>query len=665
MNFVSYKFSRLGLALASAVLFASVGCSTAVTTETLTPPPVTPPPVTPPPVTPPPVTPPPVTPPPVTPPPVTPPPVTPPPVTPPPTGAGIGFNGVAMAGSQPLTGADVQLYAAGTTGNGSQPTALLTTTSVTDSTGSFALPAGYTCNTGDQVYLVVRGGQLANSSVNSAIALMSALGPCNSILSATSYTVNEVTTAASVWALAQFLAPGGNLGATSTNGQGIANAAATATALANPATGTSPGTNLPQSATSPANRINTLANLLNTCTSASSSAPCATLFAAATPSGATAPADTLDAALSIVRHPGSNTATLYTLAQQSTAFAPVLTTAPADWTLFLNYSDATTISFPTGVGIDSTGNVWVASYAGMATELSPTGSTLFTSALGAGALMHPEGLAIDASDNVWIPNDGSSGFNGGYGSVTELSATGKVLSPVASGFLAGGLSYPLAAAVDTNSTEWFVNYGNSSVTLLSSTGAAISGANGYSSSKLIFPVALALDASHNAWVANYADETITKVSPDGTQFTSYNCCEAPAGVAIDQNGYVWVANYLGNSVSELASDGTVISDGYSDGEVSINHPQGITIDGAGNVWVANYRGISLTELAGSSASSPGTILSPTVGYVSDADLEEAFSLAIDASGNIWVTNFGSSVLTQVIGLAAPVRTPQLGPPQAP
>ncbi|MGH9597776.1 MAG: hypothetical protein ACRD3K_13355, partial [Edaphobacter sp.] len=38
--------------------------------------------------------------------------------TPPPVNPGVAFSGKAMAGSQPIVGAAVQLYAAGTTGNG-------------------------------------------------------------------------------------------------------------------------------------------------------------------------------------------------------------------------------------------------------------------------------------------------------------------------------------------------------------------------------------------------------------------------------------------------------------------------------------------------------------------------------------------------------------------
>jgi streptogramin lyase len=593
---------------------------------------------------------------------------TPPPTTPPPappvtlTGAGVGFGGHVMAGVQPIVGASVQLYAAGATGNGSSGTSLLTAALATDSSGSFTVPSGYTCSTpAAQVYLVARGGTVGSASSNAAIGLMSALGPCNEITSTSQFVVNEVTTAANVWALAQFLSSGGNLGSTVGNAQGLGNSIATVARLVNPVSGVSPGTAFPKTGTSPAEKINSLANLLNTCTSAASA--CGSLFTAVTPSDGTAPSDTLDAALAVVSNPGDNISALFTQSAKSSAFAPALTAAPSDWTLSINFSGGG-MNSPAGVGVDATGNVWVASFFGLASEFSPTGDPLYPSGITSGGLLSSQGVALDSESNVWIANEASSGINSNLGSVTEISSSGQVVSGTA-GYTAGGLNYPVAIAMDTNATAWVVDFGNSNVTLLSSTGQPLSGAKGYASTQLVFPVAVAVDANHNAWIANNSSVTVTKVSPDGSQFTSYSCCNGPAGLAIDQRGYVWVANYYGNSVSQLSNDGQVVSSGYSDKQASIDHPQGIAIDGAGHVWVANFRGPSLTELAGSAAASPGQILSPTKGYGGDAAMLEAYAIAIDASGNLWVTNFGNNLLTEIVGLAAPVKTPVIGPAQAP
>jgi sugar lactone lactonase YvrE len=578
---------------------------------------------------------------------------------------GVGFTGRAMAGIQPIIGAAVQVYATGTTGNGSAGTALLGTTLTTDAAGAFTVPAGYGCPVAaSQLYVIVRGGQVG-AAANSAIALATPIGACNQIASGAQFVINEVTTAATAWGLAQFLSAGGNIGATSTNTQGLANAVATVANLANLTTGTSPGASFPSNGSSPAAKINSLANLLNTCTAAASSTGCTPLFSVTTPSSGTAPSNTLAAALNLVRNPGTNVATLYTQSTASTAFTPALTAPPSDWTMFLNYSGGG-MNAPTSVGVDAIGNVWVASYYSAASKFSPTGTPIFPNGITTGGLFHSYGLAVDAQNDVWIPDEDSTatGVNGGYGSVTVLSSTGQLISGV-TGYTAGGIAYPIAIAIDTNSTVWVTDSHNASVTLLSSAGQPLSGSTGYTWPQLAYSYGIAIDANHNGWAASSEDDTITKISPDGSQFTSYACCRGPAGVAIDQRGFVWVANYNGDSVSQLAGDGIVISTGYSDNQASLQHPQGIAIDGSGHVWVTNILGSSITELAGSAATSPGQILSPTAGWALDAALSYGYAVAIDASGNLWIPNFTTNTLTEIVGLATPVKTPQLGPVQSP
>jgi sugar lactone lactonase YvrE len=585
-------------------------------------------------------------------------------ITPAANNPGVGFAGRAMAGKDPVVGATVQVYAAGTSGNGSAGTVLLTNLT-TDGAGAFSVPAGYACPAASsQLYVVVRGGNVGAGAANPAIALATPVGACNQLTSGSQFVINEVTTAATAYGLSQFLSPGGNIGSTATNTKGLSNAVATVASLASLTTGTSPGASFPSNGSSPAARINSIANLLNTCTSATAASGCTALFSATTPGGGTAPSNTLDAALNLVRSPGSNVATLYAQSTGSTAFTPALTAAPSDWTMFLNYIGGG-MNTPTAVGVDSTGNVWVASYNGGASEFSPTGAPVFPNGITGGGLFHSYGLAIDPQNNVWIPDEDSPlSVNGGYGSVTVLSSTGQLISGP-TGYTAGGIAYPIAIAIDTNSTAWVIDYWNQHLTLLSSTAQPLSGVTGYGPSTLQFPVSLAVDANHNAWIGNSYGGTVAKVTPDG-QFTSYACCNWAGGVAIDQRGFVWVANYMGNSVSQLsASDGTIISSGYTDSSGSLQHPQGIAIDGSGHVWVTNILGSSITELAGSAASSPGQVLSPNAGWAKDAGLNHGWAVAIDASGNLWVVNYFTNTLTEIVGLAAPVKTPEIGPVQSP
>ena len=582
--------------------------------------------------------------------------------------AGHALTGTVMAGSLPVVGSSVQVYAAGTTGNGSAPTALLATPLVTDNNGAFSVPATFTCPYSNSVlYAVARGGHTGTNAANSGIVLATVLGLCNSLTGTPGFTLNEATTVATVWAMSQFLAPGGNMGATATNSLGIGLAATTASNLADSNLGIVPGTNFSGNGTPPTAMVDMLANLLNACvvSTGPTNSACSQLYANTAVSSVT-PSNTLDAALNMARNPGLNVAALYALSLNSSAYAPVTGVAPSDWTMFVNYTGGG-MSGPSGVAVDSTGNVWVGNYFYVASQFSNTGAPVFPAGVTLNGLYNSFGAAVDFNDNAWFPNE-----QGGpsLGTVSIFNTSGAALADLT----AGGFDFPIAITVDSSGLSWVVNYGDASVTLVSNNGTPLSGTGGFngvsgSSSHFSFPVAVAADSKCNSYIANQSSNTITRVLADGSSYADFVVGEGPSGVAVDGSNNAWSANYYGNSVGLVSAAGQVLSGtGYTGG--GIDHPQGIAVDGVGTVWVASYRspanvGAALTELAGANTANPGAALSPATGWGTGANMLEAFGLAIDASGNIWVTNFVANTLTEFIGLAAPVKTPVLGPVRTP
>jgi len=578
------------------------------------------------------------------------------------------FTGKVLAGTSPVAGASVQFYAAGQAGNGSAPIALLSTAVTTDSTGAFAIPASYTCSSTAIVYLVATGGQVGSNSANSDIKLMSSPGACGSITTSSVYVVNELTTVASAYAFNQFLSAGAQLGASSTNTTGITLAAATLANLVNITTGAAPGAAFPSTGTAPTAKLNSLANALHAClvSTGSGSSACSSLMSDV--STGALPTNTLDAVLDLAKAPGTSVSPIYTLTTASSAYTPVLAAAPADWTLFVTYAGGG-MNDPSALSIDSKGNVWAANYFSTASLFTNTGVPVFTTGVSNNTLGNIYGGTVDANDVMWLANE-PGGNNSGANSVSLLTAGGT--PPTGSPYTTGGLNFPISIAVDQTGVSWIVDYGNSHLTLLSNSGAALSGSTGYSGvdssghGNFIFPVAVAVDTNRNGWVANQSSNTVTKVAPDGSSYISYTCCSGASGVAVDAGNNVWVANYYGDSVGLISAAGSVLSgtSGFSGGGVT--HPQGIEADGAGTVWVANYRAPGFSEIAGvGSKAGVGTPLSPSTGWGTDAALLEAFALAIDESGNIWISNFGSNTLTEFIGMAAPVKTPLLGSTRIP
>ena len=115
------------------------------------------------------------------------------------------LGGKVYGGQQPITGAAVTLWAAGTTGTyGTKPTSVATTT--TDSNGNFSFNnAGVSpCTTGQYLYITATGGNPGVSGTNQYAAAMAALPtPCGPGTAGTFVVVNEATTVASVKALQQ------------------------------------------------------------------------------------------------------------------------------------------------------------------------------------------------------------------------------------------------------------------------------------------------------------------------------------------------------------------------------------------------------------------------------------------------------------------------------
>ncbi|MGB6722376.1 MAG: NHL repeat-containing protein [Terracidiphilus sp.] len=575
--------------------------------------------------------------------------------------AGAAFAVRVLGALQPVSGASVQLYAAGSTGNGSAPAALLAAGASTDANGNFQVPGEYTCPSAETpVYLLSKGGRVgAGSTANPSLWLMTALGPCGSIGSGSTFFVNEVTTAASVWALAPFMSSGANVGASCTNLAGLTNAFLTTRNLVEVTSGVSPGASIPSTLAVPTSKLNTLANALASCAGSSNGNSCTALFGAAA-IGSTVPQNTLDAALDIAHAPGANVGAIYLLASATGIFAPALQAAPPDWMLS-NTIAGGGMSSPASIGVAASGNIWVSSYFNTVSEFSPDGAAIFPAGIGGYGINQSYGMALDIKGSVWIANE-QTGPNAGTGDIAELSQSGSAL---ATGLTSGGIDFPVAVAADSSGNMWIADYGDSKVTLLDGSGAPVSGSGGWGGASLAFPVALAVDSNHNAWVANQAGQLpITRISADGSQLTNFNCdCDGASGIAVDQKGNVWVANYYSDSISELNSSGTLLLDAETGG--GLKHPNGIGVDGAGSVWVTNYLGNSLSEISGSSSAAPGSFLSPSGGFGTDASLLQPFALAIDASGNIWVSTFGNSTLTQFIGVASPVETPLIGPPRQP
>ncbi|CAN5716318.1 hypothetical protein BH10ACI4_BH10ACI4_37080 [soil metagenome] len=603
------------------------------------------------------------------------------------------LRGTLHGGQQPVVGAKVQLYAAGTTGCGSSATALLSTPVITDAGGGFTITGQYACpSSSSQLYIVATGGNpgLAPGTENPALALMTALGPCslhggqytldpNSFLS-----INEVTTVASVYALAPFMgADAAHIGASSTNAIGLANAFRLVKNLVDTTAGTALAATPAGNGVAPQTATNTLGNILASCVNSDGAgSPCTALFTAATPAGGTAPQDTIQATINIVRNPIHNVTTLYGLAGAIAPFQPTLPDVPNDWILAVTYSAPGLAG--TSMAIDASGHAWIANspYGGpySVTELDSDGAVLSgANGYTGGGLSLPTSIAIDPSGNAWVTGTGN-------GNVVKFSSSGTVLSG-ANGYTGGGLSLPESIALDGQGNAWVVDVGGDNTTgnhliKLDANGAILSGATGIptgGSHPLLGLSGVGIDRAGNAWVGNANEQTVAKFSNDGTLLSGSGYALPglyPITVAFDAAGDAWVNSLNVPNFGKLDSTGSQLSPsgGYKNctapglvGNLIVScfwwSPAAFAIDGAGNVWAesaietkVNGRVPNPTYTYAVSELTPsGTVVSGSIGYTGGAS-RTARAIAVDGSGNVWILATNGTV-TEFVGAATPVVTP--------
>lgn len=451
----------------------------------------------------------------------------------------------------------------------------------------------------------------------------------------------------------------------------------------------------------PTRALNGLGNILAACVDSDAtnahtiSAQCKVLLANATSDGTVngnVPPDTATAAFYIARYPAGSGNTsfvsnLYGLPTATVPFSPTLTAQPNDFTVAIQYpvsgtaaDGSTNVANPyfgraESITVDSKGNIWGTAQTGAyAFELSPVGQSLCH--YSAGYIFGY--VALDTSDNPWTGNANS------ITGMTKLSPAATGTTCVNANYNANTYGQAYTVINDGSGNTYFMakNSSNSGAFSIyefpagattSSTANTIS--QPFSSSATIAHGSID-NSTGNLWITNEngPNSTFGKVvaSSGAALFTLTTAQNSTSGdgqpevPAIDSANNAWIP--LQNSTGEVlkvnpaGSNVKVITNATSGAKFSSTF--GAAIDGNGNVWISN-RGAGAPYF---STSAPGyntivellpsgVAISPSTNYTLGGILNDPLNLAIDPSGNLWITNYGGNAITELIGTAAPVVTP--------
>ncbi|MBS0632467.1 MAG: immunoglobulin domain-containing protein [Verrucomicrobia bacterium] len=315
---------------------------------------------------------------------------------------------------------------------------------------------------------------------------------------------------------------------------------------------------------------------------------------------------------------------------------------------------------PTGLGVDSSGNIYVADTdnhiirriaSGVVTTFAGTaGLSGTTNGTGAAARFNsPSGIAVDPAGNVYVADTlnhairrisaaGSvslfAGAAGTSGSADGTTAQARFYGPQGLAYYATSTSSSLYVA-DTN------NHVVRRIDLIAGTVTTIAGVAGQPG------------------------------SADGTGSAArFN---APSDVAIDRNGILYVADTDNNTIRAVTSDGVVRtlagqagSMGAADGIGSaarFDHPTAIAVDSAFNLYVLDTDNQSVRRIV--SAAGTVTTVAGQPGVTGSADgigaaarFNYPSGLAQASTGELYIADTGNSTVRQGVFPNAPVITSQ-------
>jgi hypothetical protein len=385
------------------------------------------------------------------------------------------LRGVVQTGgtslSQPLPNVHVTLFEATT----EQPTMLSQAT--TDASGRFSIR--YTRGTSHSIFFV-------QADVGQGVEFITILGPNLP----TSTTVNELTTVAASYSMAQFF----RTGVISGNSFGLQIAAGMNDNIVAFATGESSSVLLSSPNADQTNSLRStrsLANLLAACVN--DPGVTASLFGLTTPPGGFPPHNTAEALANLARDPGQHVDGIYALTLLSNLYAPPLVSIPDAWTVTVKVNDSGSddplrlISGPGNIAFDRRGYAWVTNNTVQGTPNSgdfnlvfkPNGQpadgrngTPLSPLLGGGILGAGYGVTVDPHGSVWFGNFGWGMCGGctpccipspspGNGSVSRFTRTGMPVSPPDA--YQGGPVRAQGMAADAERNIWISSFGNNSV----------------------------------------------------------------------------------------------------------------------------------------------------------------------------------------------------------
>jgi len=348
--------------------------------------------------------------------------------------------------------------------------------------------------------------------------------------------------------------------------------------------------------------------------------------------------------------------------------------------------------FPTGVAVDSSGNVYVADSdnhrirkitpAGVVSTFAGTGSAGHADGTGTEAQFnYPTGVAVDSSGNVYVGDLDNH-------RIRKITPAGVVstLAGSTEGFADGigteaQFQGPFGVAVDSSGNVYVTDANNHRIRKITPAGVvstfAGTGTAGFAdgtgnTAQFNTPPGVAVDSEGNVYVADSNNHRIRKITPAGVVSTFAGSgtegfengigTEAqfyfPPGVAVDSSGNVYVADFSNHCIRKITPAGVVStlagtgSEGHADGTattVQFEDPFGVAVDSFGNVYVTDSVNHLIRKItpAGVVSIFAGSTEGFANGTVNTAQFDYPSGVAVDSFGNVYVADHDNNLIRKI------------------
>jgi hypothetical protein len=327
----------------------------------------------------------------------------------------------------------------------------------------------------------------------------------------------------------------------------------------------------------------------------------------------------------------------------------------------------------------------------------------------AAALNQPTGLAIDSAGGVYIADYGNS-------RVRRVSPAGIISTAAGSGIygafgdggpaISASFSNVAGIVLDSAGNLYIADVRNHRIrkvtpdgTVTAFAGTGLQGSSGDGgqaiNATLNTPIALAIDAAGNLYICDSSNHNVRRVNLASGIITTYAGNGVPAfagdgtpaiaaalmfplGLATDQAGNLYIADAGNNCVRKVNSGGFISTaagsgshpgfagDGGFAAGALLNTPSGVAVDGSGNLYISDSGNNRVRKVDGRGVISTvaGTVtngFSGDGGSATTALLNYPWGIAVDAAGAIYVADMVNNRIRKIAGSGATGTTPPPGP----